>query len=103
MVKVETIACKCGNVFSACGISHIDTEWEINREVYRLQGCLIQEQDADAFKFNIDKNCCEQRANLFHMDSLLEAFRDEILEEFYDEEEADDDDDDDDYFDDEEE
>lgn len=89
--KVETIACKCGNVFSACNTNYIDTEWKINREVYRLQGCIIEEKDADAFKFDTNRDCCEQRANLFHIDGLLEAFRDEIQEEFYDEEEADDD------------
>ena len=91
--KVETIACKCGNVFSACNTSHIDTEWKINREVYRLQGCIIEEKDADAFKFNTNRDCCEQRTNLFHIDGLLDTFRDEIQEEFYDEEEADDDED----------
>ena len=100
MVKVETIACKCGNIFSACSTEHIDTEWVINREVYRLQGCIIEEKDADAFKFDTNKNCCEQRANLFHIDGLLDTFRDEIQEEFYVEEEGDDDDE---YFDDEEE
>ena len=95
IAKVETIACKCGNVFSACSTSHIDTEWKINREVYRLQGCIIKEQDADAFKFNTNRNCCEQRANLFHIDGLLDAFREEIEIEIYDEEDDDDDDDDD--------
>jgi hypothetical protein len=101
--KIETIACKCGGVFSACSAEHIDAEWKINREVYRLQGCIIEEQNSDDFSFSANKDCCEHRTNLFHIDTMLDDFREEIELELFNEEEADDDDDDDEYFDDEEE
>ena len=93
--KIETIACKCGNVFSACSMRHIDTEWKINKEVYRLQGCIIKELYADEFRVNTNRNCCAQRSNLFHMDKLLTEFREEIEIEIYEDDDDDDDDDDD--------
>lgn len=81
MSKVETIACQCGNIFAASIIEHISTSWKINREFYKLQGCIIGEADASNFKFGSTKECCEQRKNLLHIDDLLDEFRDEILDE----------------------
>jgi len=82
MSKVETIACQCGNIFAASVVEHIDTAWKINREVYRLQGCVISETDTDKFKFSGEKDCCEQRKNLFHIDELLDEFKEEIEDDF---------------------
>jgi hypothetical protein len=94
MSKVETISCKCGNIFAASVVEHIDASWKINREFYRLQGCIINETDSDEFKFSSDKNCCEQRINLIHIDNLLDDYREEIETELYDEDENEDDEDD---------
>jgi len=74
--KIETISCKCGNVFAACSVNHIDAAWKIQREFYKVQGCVINETENDV-KFT-GKGCCEQRNNLFHIDDLLEEFRSEI-------------------------
>lgn len=90
MSKVETIACQCGNVFAASVVNYIDAAWKINREVYKLQGCVIGESDSDKFRFSDEKDCCEQRKNLIHIDDLLDEFKDEIedeLSESYDEDE----------------
>ena len=80
MSKVETISCKCGNTFAGCVVEHIDASWKINREFYKLQGCIVSETE-DGVKFSSEKNCCEQRQNLTHIDDLLEEFRDEIENE----------------------
>jgi len=96
MSKVETIACKCGNIFAASAVEYIDTAWVISREVYKLQGCIISETDNDKIKFGEDKDCCEQRKNLFHIDYLLDEYREEIEAELYDEDNDEDDYDEDD-------
>lgn len=78
-MKIETISCNCGNVFAACVIGHIDASWKINREVYKLQGCIVSECSENV-QFT-SKDCCDQRKNLIHIDDLLEELRNEIEDE----------------------